>query len=584
MDRNLWIRLGVIVAVFGVCGYLLWPSYRYFSQYRHLSQEQIAKLPEAERRHLRDMAGKSMKLGLDLQGGMHLVMEMDESKGKIENKADAQDRVLQILQTRVDKFGVTEPTITKQGDSRIMVQLPGIDDPERAHNLIEATAQLEFRLIREPEEVVRVVQKVDEVLKQKAAADKANGVTPSPTTGATPGATPDATTPGATAGAPGDSAHAAADSTFPDFGKESGKPEAPGVSTENPFSSLFVAFQAGALFVPDDGFRVQRINEVLSDPAVRREAIPTDAEFLWSSEEGGRTQDGLPTKMLYMANKRIELKGDHLEDAHVSPDPDRPGNMQINFRLDRRGARTFAKVTEANINKQLAIVLDGVIKSAPNIKSKIPSGEGVIQGRYTDKDARDLAIVLRAGALPVSLRFIEERTVGPTLGSDSLRRGLIASLVGLGLSVLFMVAYYKLSGALAAVALTLNLIVVLAAMAAFGAALSLPGIAGLVLSVAMAVDANVLIFERIREELRKNKTVASAIEAGYKNAFSAILDSNLTTVFAGIVLLYFGTGPVRGFAVTLCIGITASMFTASYVTRFVYDLITRRHKLNSLSI
>jgi preprotein translocase subunit SecD len=305
---------------------------------------------------------------------------------------------------------------------------------------------------------------------------------------------------------------------------------------------------------------------------------------VWSSETGNRTQDGLPAKMLYMLDARKELTGEHLEDAHVSPDPDRPGGMQINFRLDRRGARQFAKVTEANVNKQLAIVLDDVVKSAPNIKSKIPSGEGVIQGSYTDQDARDLAIVLRAGALPVSLKFVEERTIGPTLGSDSLRRGLTASLVGLGLSVLFLIGYYKLSGLLAAVALALNMVIVLAAIAALGAALSLPGIAGLVLSVAMAVDANVLIFERIREELRKNKTVASSIEAGYKNAFSAILDSNLTTMFAGIVLLYFGSGPVRGFAVTLCIGITASMFTALFVTRFVYDFITRRRKLNTLSV
>jgi preprotein translocase subunit SecD len=268
----------------------------------------------------------------------------------------------------------------------------------------------------------------------------------------------------------------------------------------------------------------------------------------------------------------------------VAPDPDRPGGQQIAFRLDRRGARTFARVTEANIGKQLAIVLDGVVKSAPNIKGKIPSGEGVIQGSFSDKEARDLAIVLRAGALPVNLKIIEERTVGPTLGADSLSRGLKASLIGLGLSVLFLIVYYKLSGGLAAVGLAINMCIVLAAMAVLGASLSLPGIAGLVLSVAMAVDANVLILERIREELRKNKTVASAIEAGYKNALSAIIDSNLTTIFAGIVLLYFGTGPVKGFAVTLVIGIVASLFTALFITRFVYDALTRHRKVTSLSI
>jgi preprotein translocase subunit SecD len=373
----------------------------------------------------------------------------------------------------------------------------------------------------------------------------------------------------------------AADSAFKEFAAPQSE-AASGALSRNPFTSQFIAFNFGALYVPDDGARVQRVREMLDRPDVQR-VIPPDKEFMWGSEEE-RTADGLSAKMLFLINKRVEVRGDRLETAFVSPDPDRPGGMKIDFRLDRRGARQFAKLTEANVNKQLAIVLDNVVKSAPSIKSKIPSGEGMISGSYTDEQARDLAIVLRAGALPVTLKFIEERTVGPTLGADSLRRGMTAGLIGLGLSVLFLIVYYRLSGVLAAFALALNTVIVLALMATFGAALSLPGIAGLVLSVAMAVDANVLIFERIREELRKNKTVASSIDAGYKNAFSAILDSNVTTLCGGLVLLYFGTGPVRGFAVTLCIGIGASMFTALFVTRFVYDFITRRRKLNSLSV
>lgn len=574
MDRNLWIRLSVIAIVVVVCGYLLYPSYRYFTKYQPLTLDQVQKLSDAERRRMQGTQEKSLKLGLDLQGGMHLVMELDESKGKIDNRRDAQDRVLEILSTRVDKFGVTEPTIARQGDSRILIQLPGVDDPRRVRDLIGTTAQLEFRMVREQQETIGAVQQVDEVLRARAkrdSLDAAAAAAAAPNTPVEP-----------VAAAADTSRTTGADSLFPELATS--KPAEPQAgSAENPFSSLFVAFQYGALYVPDDGYRVQHINEILADPEVQR-AIPAEAEFAWSSEEGPRTQDGLPTRLLYVLNRKIELRGDRLEDAQVGPDPDRPGGMKIDFRLDRRGARTFAKVTEANVDKQLAIVLDNVVKSAPNIKSKIPSGQGTITGSYTDEQARDLAIVLRAGALPVSLKFIEERTVGPTLGSDSLRRGLTAGMAGLGLSVLFLVAYYRLSGLLAATALALNLVIVLAAMAAMGAAMSLPGIAGLVLSVAMAVDANVLIFERIREELRKNKTVTSSIEAGYKNAFSAILDSNLTTVFAGIVLLYFGTGPVKGFAVTLCIGITASMFTALYVTRFVFDFITRRRKLAGLSI
>jgi SecD/SecF fusion protein len=561
MDRNLWIRLGVIVAVLGVSAYLLLPTYTYFSKYQKLSPDQVQKLSDTERREYQRLLPKAMKLGLDLQGGMHVVLEMDESKGKIQNKSDAQDRVLEILQTRVDKFGVTEPTITKQGDSRIMVQLPGVDDPGRVREIIQNTAQLEFRLLPDQQDVVRALEKIDEAAKLSAPA-------PAPTPPASAGKDSTKT--------------AAADTTFPSL--TATKPESPAASDPNaPFRSLFVAFRNGALYVPDDGARVARVDEILSRDAVKH-AIPAGIEFLWGGESGPRTQDGLPSKALYVVNTRVELKGDRLEDARPTPDPNRPNNWQISFRLDRRGARQFAKVTEANVNHQLAIVLDNMVKSAPNILSKIPGGEGVIEGSFTDREAKDLAIVLRAGALPVKLNFIEERTVGPTLGQDSLKRGLTASLVGLGISILFMIVYYKLSGALAAIGLALNMFIVLAVMAAFHAALSLPGIAGLVLSVAMAVDANVLIFERIREELRKAKTVSSAIEAGYKNAFSAIFDSNLTTVFGGIVLLYFGTGPVKGFAVTLCIGITVSMFTALYVTRFVYDALTRHRKMSSLSI
>jgi protein-export membrane protein SecD len=565
------MRLGLIVFGFGFCAFLLWPSYVYFGRYSKFTPDQIAKLPEDQRKQYFDVAGKSIKLGLDLRGGMPLVLELDESKGRIQNKTDAQDRVLQILHTRVDKFGVTEPTISKQGDSRIMIQLPGIDDPQRALDLIQTTAQLEFRMVRDMEETRRIVLEIDKVLHEAAVTDslaKAAQPASKPAEMAAAKSAADTTK------------HAVADSAF----KEFAQPKAVTVptSSQNPFTSQFITFRFGALYVPDDGARVQRVREMLARPEVQR-LIPADAEFLWSSEEE-RTADGVPTKLLYMINKRVEVRGDRLETAGVSPDAERPGGMKIDFRLDRRGARQFAKLTEANVGKQLAIILDNVVKSAPNIKSKIPNGEGMISGSYSDAQARDLSIVLRAGALPVSLKFIEERTVGPTLGSDSLHRGMMASLVGLGLSVLFMIIYYRLSGVLAAAALALNMVIVLAAMAAFGAAMSLPGIAGLVLSVAMAVDANVLIFERIREELRKNKTVASSIDAGYRNAFSAIIDSNMTTVFAGIVLLYFGTGPVKGFAVTLCIGITASMFTALFVTRFVYDFITRRRKLTSLSI
>ena len=549
MDRNLTTRLIVILAVLGLSAFLLYPSYKYFGDYRKRTPEQLNQLTDSQRKSYQSTLEKSLKLGLDLQGGMHLVYELDESKGKVENKSDALDRAMEILTTRVDKFGVTEPTLARQGDSRILVQLPGIDDPERVIELMGKVAQLQFKKVREPQEVMSLLETLDKKLKEKQPAP-----------------------------AQADTTTVLGDSLF-QFEKKPGESTDPAVA--NPFTSQFVDYRFGALYVPDDGVRVQRVQQLLKE--LERE-IPGGYEFTWSSEAGPPTADGLQTKALYVLNSKVEMAGDRLEDARISPDPDSPGRMSVNFRLDRRGARQFARITEEMVGKQLAIVLDDVVKSAPSIKGKIPSGEGVITGTFTDKEAADLGIVLRAGALPVSLNIAEQRTVGPTLGSDSLRRGLTASLVGLGLSVLFLLIYYKLSGLLAAAALTMNLIVVLAVMAILRASLSLPGIAGMVLSVAMAVDANVLIFERIREELRKKKTVGASIEAGYKNAFSAILDSNLTTVFAAIVLFYYGTGPVRGFAVTLIIGIAASMFTALFVTRFVYDVITRKRQVAKLSI
>ncbi len=568
MDRNLTVRLVVILLIAALSLFLLYPSYRYFSKYRKMTTEEIGKLSQSEQGRLRKVLDKSMKLGLDLQGGMHLVLELDRGATAGKDAKDAQDRVMEILSTRVDQFGVTEPTIARQGEERILVQLPGVEDPERAKGLLGDVAQLEFRFVRESRDIANAVQAIDAVL----AAD-------SPDTTASASTTAAADT---TASATPTDTSAAADSLGLALPQLPATTPQPVVTT---FTSLAVALQAGALYIPDDGFRVQRARQILSRPEVRAavaRAAP-GSEFLWGSEEA-RTQDGVPTKLLFLVGINKELTGQSLQDAKMSPDPDRPGSMLVNFRLDRRGARTFSRLTAENVGKQLAIILDNVVKSAPSIRNRIPNGEGQISGSFHDDQARDLAFALRAGALPVSLQIVEERTVGPTLGSDSLRRGLLSGLVGLGLSILFLVVYYQFAGAVAALALLLNLTITLAAMATLGAALSLPGIAGLVLAVAMGVDANVLIFERIREELRKAKTPTASIEAGYKGALSAIVDSNLTTLVAGIVLLYFGTGPVKGFAVTLCIGITASMFTALFVTRFIFDLITHKRRLQKLSI
>jgi SecD/SecF fusion protein len=580
MDRNLTVRMVTILVIFGICLYLLYPTYQYFTRYRNLTEEQVAELSETERRNAREVLQKSMKLGLDLQGGMHLVLEIDQASLDGGDRRDAQDRVMEILSTRVDQFGVTEPTITRQGNDRILMQLPGVEDPERAKGLVGDVAQLEFRMVREELEIRNVVLAINDLLAGKEA-DADTTAAAADTSAAPPLAAADtsSTTPADT------SAAAAADtSILPDL------PDLPGseleVADSNQFGGLFVDLNFGALYAPDDGYRVERVAELLQREDVRagiKRTVPR-SEFLWSSEDGPLTPDGVPTKLLYLVSTEVDLKGDRLQDARAEPDPDRPGGLQVRFRLDRRGARKFSQLTADNVGKQLSIVLDGVVKSAPSIRGRIPGGEGSISGSFTDAQARDLAIVLRAGALPVQLSIVEERTVGPTLGSDSLNRGLTAALVGLGVTILFLLVYYQFAGLLASLAVIMNLVIVLAAMATLRAALSLPGIAGLVLAVAMAVDANVLIFERIREELRKAKTVTASIDAGYKNALSAIIDSNLTTLFAAIVLLYAGTGPIKGFAVTLSIGIIASMFTALFVTRFAFDAITHRRRLKRLGI
>ena len=509
--------LGVVLVTIASL-WLLYPSYQYYT----MSPTQRQAMDTAKLGKLRK---KAIHLGLDLQGGMQLLLEVDKSRLSPAEAKDAVERAREIINNRIDQFGVAEPLIQIEGQDRIAVQLPGLTDPERAKELIGKTALLEFKLVRSADEQRTLYQRLDSWL-------AARRIVPST-----------------------DSALA-----------------------KTPLTGLMI----------DNGFfrkeDVPTVQKLLATTGIDS-LVPTDTQLLWGGEDEARS--GMTGRSLYVLKKDAELTGGSVASAEaaVGLESTNPGAWGVSMKMTPKGRADFARVTGNNVGRQLAIILDGVVQSAPFIRDRIPSGDASITGGSFDVNtARDLAIVLRAGALPVKLNFIEERTVGPTLGQDSLKRGLTASLVGLGISILFLVVYYKLSGALAAFGLALNMFIVLAVMAAFHAALSLPGIAGLVLSVAMAVDANVLIFERIREELRKAKTVSSAIEAGYKNAFSAIFDSNLTTVFSGIVLLYFGTGPVKGFAVTLCIGITVSMFTALFVTRFVYDALSRHRKMSSLSI
>ena len=424
----------------------------------------IVKLANKDKRQeARDVVKQRFPNLVAVEGSTEGDLALTLTPAEIERvRSGVVEQALQVIRNRIDQFGVTEPTVIAQGTDEIVVQLPGIQDPQRAKDLIGKTAVLEFRMVAQ--------------------------------------------------------------------GPQAGTIDSPGPGTQ-----------------------------VLNG----------------ATERGGKGK--------YLVERRPIMTGDVLTDARVTPGGQMEGPT-VNFVLDAQGARLFGDATTANVNRQLAIVLDGYVQSAPVIREPITGGHGQITGRFTFEEAQDLANVLRNGALPAPLTLQEERTVGPSLGEDSIHRGVLSFVVGAAGVIVFMLFYYRGGGAIADGALFLNVLLILAAFAAFGFTLTLPGIAGIVLTVGMAVDANVLILERIREELRLGKTVRAAIEAGYERAWHAIRDSNLTTFLSGLILFQFGTGPVRGFAVTLCVGIITSVLTGVFGTRIVYDWLVARRRLATVSV
>ncbi len=438
MEKRIIYKTILILAIMGICAYFAFPL------------------------------DKRINLGLDLKGGMHLLLKVDTSHLTDKNKEDAADRALEVIRNRIDAFGVREPSIQKQGEDEIVVQLPGVTDRDRAIDLIGKTALLEFKIV-------------------STDADK-----------------------------------------------------------------LKLALEA---------------------------KIPDDYELKY-------TQDDNEAILL---EKKASLTGDAISNASVRFDQSQFNEPVVSLQFNPAGAKTFAELTSNNIGKRLAIVLDGKVQSAPRIKEAIPQGEAVITGRFDIKQAQDLALILRVGALPAPMYIEEERTVGPLLGQDSINKGVKASLVGGILVFAFMLIYYLFAGIIANIALCLNLLMILGGLGLLpqlfpgvSATLTLPGIAGMVLSLGMAVDANVLINERIREELSMGRALRTAITNGYQRAFSAIFDSNFTTLIAAFLLFQFGTGPIRGFAVTLTIGLIASMFTAIVVTRTIFEILLHFDLLKSL--
>ncbi|MCF8411845.1 MAG: protein translocase subunit SecD [Melioribacteraceae bacterium] len=616
-------RIVLITALFLFSLFLLYPTYQDIQnnseieeelavikenikvQSPTISDEDLELLLEVKADSLRlsnetykDAREKRVKLGLDLQGGMYLVMEVNTAKllerlandpdevynkllkeaeiesrdsdenvvtllanklqqegirlsryfGSIresdediienleEQESDAVTRAIEIIRNRVDQYGVSEPSIQKQGARRIIVELPGIAREEEAKRLIQGRALLEFKLVKEPDFTVPIMNRVDEVLAKALYGEDTTSVETD--------------------------SLSEADLSEEEFRKKHPFYSIAQVIPQSPVADAYVK--------ADDR---DKLYNYLQLEEVQR-IIPDNVEFKFSAKPV-TTQEAVEFYKLYLVNKQAELTGGVIEDAQANIDPSTTSPI-VSMQMNSEGSLEWARITGSNINKRLAIVLDNFVYMAPNINGKIVGGRSQIEGLDNMEEAKLIEIVLKAGALPAPIDIIDERTVGPSLGQDSINQGFNSIFIGFIVVALFMVWYYKKSGMVANLALFFTIVFIMGILAGFQATLTLPGIAGIILTIGMAVDANVLIFERIREELATGKTVRASIEGGYSNSYSAIFDSNITTFFTGIILYQFGSGPVQGFALTLMIGIASSLFAALVVTRLVFDFMASK--------
>ncbi len=590
-------KIGFIVAFLAITLYYLWPTAAYY-----LEQNYIEDLPQAERvqymdenrGRIQELRQNSLSLGLDLQGGMHVTLEVGTPKlvselageyadSTLNNviseaarqsrvndtdfieemvrtfeqrdpdarlsryyRSDAEnisrrstneeimaylkkqrdsavDRAMEVIRTRVDRYGVNEPSILKQGNNRIVVELPGVANKERVRSLLKGTARLEFRLAADPDELNAAKEQILNYYSQQS-------------------------------------------SDTLDEGQQSGA---------NPLSQVLNSRgRSPYVFGYAAGTDTARVNELLSREEVQK-MMPRNTELMWGATPFQTLQEqGVELFELIGVRSQVEMTGDVIVEARVNFDQT-TNQPRVSMNMNSEGARKWSRITGANIGKPIAIVLDGYVYSYPNVETKISSGRSSITGLENVAEAEDLVNILLSGALPAPLEIIEERTVGATLGQASIEAGFYSTVFGLVVVAIFMIVYYRNGGAIADLALMLNIIFILGILAAFKATLTLPGIAGIVLTIGMAVDANVLIFDRIREEQRMGKTLRAAIDGGYSNAMSAIVDANVTTFFVGVILYSFGVGPIKGFAVTLMAGIVSSLFSAIVITRVVVDYLTR---------
>ena len=598
MDNSIRNRLLTILFVFGLGIYALLPSLRYAM----LNEESITNLSKEEVDYY---DAKTIKQGLDLKGGIYIVLEVDLpqlidnlAKNKdnnfdlflidlkneynstsgdffsiFEELADKNDlklpryfinygktkdqiiaqlslqsedsirRVIEIIQNRVDQFGVAEPTIQKQGNNRVIVELAGIQDSERARDLLQSTALLELMIVKDIESTNALIRQLDSITatSNEKAVNNDNEI----------------------------------NELFDTTGSDNLN-----------FSSLLISV-GGNLAISSKN--LSSFKDILSQANVKQILDATNSTVLISNSsialvnEIGEEEEFYT---LYHLFNNAELTGGVIEDAQMrlSQAGVTAGQAVVEVEMNSEGSREWARITGANINNRIAIVLDRKVHMAPVIRSQIFGGGTVIEGLDSIEEAEDIAIVLRAGALPVPVTIAEERTVGASLGADSVTKGTLSMAIGLLLVVIFIVLFYKMSGLIASFSVMWTLILLLGVLALLEATLTLPGIAGLILTVGMSVDANVIIFERIKEELRNGKSVRSAIDSGYERAITTIVDANLTTGIAAAVLYQYGSGPIKGFATVLFWGIIVSMFTAIIVTRFVFDFVTSRKNIEKLSI
>jgi preprotein translocase subunit SecD len=489
-----------------------------------------------------------LKRGLDLQGGMHMTLEPDESQGVIADKATAIERALKVVRTRVDEFGVAEPVVQRVGNDRIIVELPGIDDPERAVQVVQKSAFLKFQITDKTQAFERVIPRLDGIVKELKLSSR-------PTTVAT-----------------GDTAKKSSiTSLFSDTSKKTGSDTA-ATSTDGPFSRLLAPAGIPGVFYAQNS-DVPELDGYLKHAAIMS-ALPPGKEVRWGADS--LVNQGRAMRAMYVLDARPIITGASIVDAKPNQVP--AEGTVVEFQLTVEGGRRFKVETGKHVKDYMAIVLDERVMSAPILQSAIGQRGQITMGGGSLQAASDLALVLRAGALPVPLKIAEVRNIGASLGEDSIKQGMLAGVLAIAIIVAILLVYYRFSGLLAVFGLILYVLFTLAALAAFGAVLTLPGIAGFVLSIGIAVDANVLIFERIREEVVHGKTVRTAIEEGFRHAMPAIVDTSVSTALTAAVLYQYGTGPVKGFAVTLLAGIAASIFTGIFVVRTFYLIWLSRNK------